>query len=76
MMFGKNPGTDATWKRIPEYSVGAELGVWKGDSSLKFLKRACHIFSHPYLSNNCSIILIAVPQIDRHENCLVYILYS
>ena len=43
MMFGKNPGTDATWKRIPEYSVGAELGVWKGESSLKFLKRARHI---------------------------------
>ena len=42
-MFGKNPGTDATWKRIPEYSVGAELGVWKGESSLKFLKRARHI---------------------------------
>ena len=43
MMFGKNPGTDATWKRIPEYSVGAELGVWKGESSAKFLKRASHI---------------------------------
>ena len=43
MMFGKNPGTDETWKRIPEYSVGAELGVWKGESSLKFLKRARHI---------------------------------
>ena len=43
MMFGKNPGTDATWKRIPEGSVGAELGVWMGDSSAKFLKRA-HLF--------------------------------
>ena len=43
MMFGKNPGTDATWKRIPEGSIGAELGVWKGDSSAKFLKRASHI---------------------------------
>lgn len=43
MMFGKNPGTDETWKRIPEYSVGAELGVWKGESSLKFLKRAKYI---------------------------------
>ena len=47
MMFGKNPGTDETWKRIPEYSVGAELGVWKGESSLKFLKRARHIPSLP-----------------------------
>ena len=32
--------TDATWKRIPQGSVGAELGVWMGDSSAKFLKRA------------------------------------
>ena len=29
MMFGKNPGTDTTWKRIPQSRVGAELGVWK-----------------------------------------------
>ena len=43
MMFGKNPGTDETWKRIPEGSEGAELGVWQGDSSEKFLKRAGHI---------------------------------
>lgn len=43
MMFGKNPGTDETWKEIPENSIGAELGVWRGDSSAKFLKRAKHI---------------------------------
>ncbi len=43
MMFGKNPGTDETWKRIPEGSVGAELGVWQGDSSEKFLKKAKHV---------------------------------
>ena len=43
MMFGKNPGTDETWKRIPENSVGAELGVWQGESSEKFLKRAKHV---------------------------------
>ena len=43
MMFGRNPGTDDTWKRIPEGSVGVELGVWKGDSSAKFLKRAGHV---------------------------------
>tara|TARA_B100001057_G_scaffold6376_2_gene5804 strand:+ start:4065 stop:4634 length:570 start_codon:yes stop_codon:yes gene_type:complete len=42
-MFGKNPGTDETWKRIPENSIGAELGVWQGDSSEKFLKRAKHV---------------------------------
>ena len=43
MMFGKNPGTDETWKRIPEGSIGAELGVWQGNSSKKFLKRARHV---------------------------------
>ena len=36
MMFGKNPGTDETWKRIPEGSIGAELGVWQGNSSKSF----------------------------------------
>lgn len=40
MMFGNNPGTNETWKRIPQDSVGVELGVWKGESSAKFLKRA------------------------------------
>lgn len=43
MMFGKNPGTDKTATLIPEGSIGAELGVWKGDSSAKFIKRAKHI---------------------------------
>lgn len=44
MMFGNNPGTNETWKRIPENSIGAELGVWKGDSSAKFLKKAKHLY--------------------------------
>ena len=39
-MFGNNPGTDETWKLIPQGSVGIELGVWKGDSTDKFLRRA------------------------------------
>ena len=43
MMFGNNPGTDETWKLIPEGSTGVELGVWKGDSSEKFLRRAKHV---------------------------------
>jgi len=43
MMFGKNPGTNETWKRIPNGSIGVELGVWKGDSSEKFLQRAKHL---------------------------------
>lgn len=42
-MLGKNTGSDETWKRIPENSVGIELGVWKGESSEKFLKRAKHL---------------------------------
>lgn len=43
MMFGVNRGSDKTWKQIPRGSCGAELGVWKGDTSAKFLKRAGHI---------------------------------
>ena len=43
MMLGKNSGSNETWKRIPLDSVGAELGVWKGDSSAKFLTRAKHL---------------------------------
>lgn len=43
MMFGTNAGSNETWKRIPENSVGVELGVWKGDSSAKFLQRAKHL---------------------------------
>ena len=42
-MFGRNPGTDETWKRIQEGSIGVELGVWKGESSEKFLRRASHL---------------------------------
>jgi len=43
MMFGHNPGSDETCKRIPKGTVGVELGVWKGESSEKFLKRASHL---------------------------------
>lgn len=43
MMWGNNPGTGGTTVMIPENSVGAELGVWMGDSSAKFLRRASHI---------------------------------
>lgn len=42
-MIGLNAGTDKTWKRIPKGSVGVELGVWKGESSVKFLKRASYL---------------------------------
>lgn len=44
MMVGSNPGADETWKRIPTLSVGAELGVWKGDSSKKLSTNARYIY--------------------------------
>ncbi len=43
MMFGQNTGSDETWKRIPQGSIGVELGVWKGETSHKFLQRAGHL---------------------------------
>lgn len=43
MMFGRNPGSDKTWQRIKENSIGVELGVWKGESSEKFLRRTKHL---------------------------------
>lgn len=57
-MYGSNTGTDATWRRIPQGSVGLEIGVWLGDSSAKFLKRASHLHMvdpwsvEPYSSSN------------------------
>lgn len=43
MMLGKNVGSEETWKRIPFNSVGVEIGVWKGDSSEKFLRKVSHL---------------------------------
>ena len=43
MMFGKNSGSTAASQRIPDGSIGAEIGVWRGDSSEKFLQRAGHV---------------------------------
>lgn len=43
MMLGKNKGSNETWKLIPPNSIGVELGVWRGDSSAKFLQRAKHL---------------------------------
>jgi hypothetical protein len=40
MMVGENHFAAKTLLRIPKDSIGAELGVWKGDSSKLFLKRA------------------------------------
>lgn len=43
MMYGRNIHSEETWKRIPEGTVGIEIGVWKGGSSEKFLRRASHL---------------------------------
>lgn len=45
MMYGKNPGTEATWQRIPAFSVGAELGVWRGFSTLKLARNAAMVYA-------------------------------
>ena len=44
MMVGQNPGTSQTWKRIPKFSAGAELGVWKGESSGKLAHNASYVY--------------------------------
>lgn len=43
MMYGQNLGSEKTCERIPLGSTGIEIGVWKGDSSEKFLTRAGHL---------------------------------
>jgi len=42
-MLGVNRGSEETLKRIPQGSHGVELGVWKGESSEKFLKKAAKL---------------------------------
>ena len=39
MMVGTNTGSQETANRLPKNSNGAEIGVWVGDTSEKFLKR-------------------------------------
>jgi len=43
MMVGKNRAVPHTVSRIPQGSIGAELGVWRGDSSVLFLQKAKHL---------------------------------
>lgn len=43
MMVGKNNYSKETVKRIPSNSKGCEIGVWKGESSEKFLTKASHL---------------------------------
>jgi len=39
-----NPGANLIVPHLPVGSVGVEIGVWKGDSSALFLKRAGHLY--------------------------------
>jgi hypothetical protein len=43
MMYGQNLGSEKTCERIPLGTVGIEIGVWKGDSSARFLTRCGHL---------------------------------
>lgn len=40
---GTNDDTKELWKLLPENSLGAEIGVWKGQSTYRFLRRARHV---------------------------------
>lgn len=44
MMRGTNPDTESLVNYIPENTVGAEIGVWKGISSKHFLNKAKHLY--------------------------------
>jgi hypothetical protein len=43
MMHGKNVQSQFILDRIDQGTVGVELGVWKGDSSEKFLTKTSHL---------------------------------
>lgn len=43
MMIGTNAGSAVTARRIRSGSVGVEIGVWRGDSSARFLRKASHL---------------------------------
>jgi hypothetical protein len=43
MMFGENKAVGAVVDRIPRGSIGVEIGVWRGDSSAKFLSKAARL---------------------------------
>ena len=67
MMVGRNPFAAKTMWRIPKDSIGAELGVWKGDSSKLFLKRAKLL----HLVDSWSIAPYS--ESDEHGNYEAYI---
>lgn len=60
MMIGRNTGSDETWQRIPSNSTGVEIGVWRGDTSAKFLRRAAHL----HLVDSWSV----VPYVENDEH--------
>lgn len=39
MMIGKNRGVGNILRYLPKHSVGVEIGAWRGDSSVQFLRR-------------------------------------
>jgi len=43
MMVGKNRGVEVVLPYIPNGSTGVEIGVWRGDSSERFLLKAGHM---------------------------------
>lgn len=44
MMLGKNGAASLVAEMIPRGSVGVELGVWRGDTSLLFLEKASFLY--------------------------------
>ena len=62
MMRGINKTVKETVKLIPENSVGAELGVWKGETSSKFLPKCKFL----HLVDSWSIV--AYEDSDEHGN--------
>ena len=67
MMRGINKTVKETVKLIPENSVGAELGVWKGETSSKFLPK-CK-FLHLVDSWN----VVAYEDSDEHGDYVGYL---
>lgn len=67
MMYGKNIDSEETWKRIPLNSVGVEIGVWRGRTSEKFLRRVRHL----HLVDSWSVI--PYENSDEHGNYESYL---
>lgn len=44
MMYGKNESSIKTLEKIPENSIGVEIGVWEGLTSEIFLNKCKHLF--------------------------------